>query len=122
MSLETETVSDASQGVWQDHPEIPEGWKFQVEGETVKFLTLNGSVLDSAEQVVSYMEESKLSEESSFLDDEDEEKSEDNMEETVPEVWQAKESHIFSPDGVVSKTQGIALEEKEPFPVGRLIK
>ena len=44
---------------WQTSPEIPEGWMFQAEMTGVRFLTTDGTVLDSAENVVSYLEKSE---------------------------------------------------------------
>ena len=49
---------------WRTSPEIPEGWMFQAGEAGVRFLTTDGSVLDSAEEVVSYLDQSDQSTES----------------------------------------------------------
>ena len=115
MSYGAQTITIGTENVWEDHPDIPDGWKYQVDGDVVRFLTSDGSVLDSAEQVVSYIDESDNSlEESSFFDDKDEEESEnENTEEqrTVPRGWQVNKTRIISSSGKVFKTRRIAFKE-----------
>ena len=110
MSSERETKSLVTPDNWSYHPEIPEGWKFQVDGSTVRFLTTDGSVLDSAEQVVDYMSKSAHSTgENYFGDDKNIEEETDG---TVPIGWKVNEdSSIVSPTGILFKSRRIAFKE-----------
>ena len=79
MSSERETKSLVTPDNWSYHPEIPEGWKFQVDGSTVRFMTTDGSVLDSAEQVVDYMSKSEHSTGENYFGDDKKPKLMNNL-------------------------------------------
>ena len=67
---------------WQTSPEIPKGWMFQADETGVKFLTTDGSVLDSAEKVVSFLDQSDQSSELEGFGVENESSGEAIIEET----------------------------------------